>query len=211
MTDWFCKECPINNQNCGPWGDTDKELFVRIQQIHQNHQGWQVYDEKTTNEEKTKHIDQHFMNSVVDGIRIDRFNQMIDDFTFTISEENKEITFIPLENEIKKLQPLSVYDGVAWTLVFLPVKGKVVTTKGTEKNPIIKIEYFQTNYPYYINSKKELIVTKDKWLNEQFQLPELGLGENVRWKPIDLTNFIESDEKVNLKILFDTILTQISY
>lgn len=210
MIDWFCKECPINNhQDCGPWGDTDKELFSQIKQTHENHQGWQIYDEEKIYEEKIKYFDQDFMNSFADGIRTDRFNQMIDDFTFTISEENKEITFIPLENEIKKLQPLSVYDDVAWMLVFLPVKGKVVTTKGTEKNPIIKTEYFQTNYPYYINSKKELIVTKEKWLNEQFQLPDLGLGENVRWKPIDLANFIESDEKVNLKILFDTILNQI--
>jgi len=162
-------------------------------------QGGKYMMKKKSSKKKIKPVDKDLMRSLAEGIRIERFNEMKNDITFTIQEQNKEITFTPLEDEIKKLRPLSVYDGTAWVLVFLPVKGKVVTTTGPEKEPKIKIEYFQTNYPYYINSKKDLIVAKEPSLNEQFQLPELGLGENVRWKSIDLTNFIESDEKSKLE------------
>ena len=207
---YYCEECPENKyEDCGPWTESNSELFKNVKQIHQNHKGWQEYNKERIYAEKTKHIDQNFMNSIRDGIRIEQFQEMRGDLTFTIREGDKEITFTPLEDEIKKLRPLSIYDNQAWILVFLTVKGTVVTTKGSEKNPIIKTEYFQTNYPYFMNSKKELIISKDTWLNEQFQLPDLGLGENVRWKTVDLTNFINSDEKVNLKILFDTALNQI--
>ena len=210
MTEWYCKDCPVNHSDdCGPWGDENKEFFTRIRQVHKDHQGWQEYDEKKIHTEKTKHIDRESLNLFADGIRVEHFLTMRDDLTFTVREENKEITFTPLEDEIKKLRPLSVYNKMAWMLVFVPVKGETITTKGTEKNPIIKREYFQTNYPYYINSRKELIVAKDEWLNEQFQLPELGLGEPVRWRTIDIANYIEDDEKVDLKNLFEIILAQV--
>ena len=172
--------------------------------------GWQIYDEEKLYNEKTKHIDEDFTSSIVEGIKMNQFHEIQNDITFTIREYNKEITFTPLEDEIKKLRPLSVYHNKSWILVFLPVQGKTVTTKGSEKNPIIKTDYFQTNYPYYVNSSKELIVAKDKWLNEEFQLPDLGLGESVRWKTIDLANYLNfEDKKTSLKDLFDLVFRQI--
>ena len=210
MVDWYCKGCSFNeNNDCGPWNDENKEFFPKIRQTHKDHVGWQTHDAEKIYKEKTKHIDVNFTNSIVKGIRTNRFHEILDDITFTIHQENKEITFTPLEDEIKKLRPLSVYDNKAWILIFLPVQGKTVTTKGNEKNPIIKTDYFQTNYPYYVNSSQELVVAKENWLNEQFQLPDLGLGESVRWNTIDVTNYIETDEKTSLKDLFDIAIKQI--
>ena len=210
MANWYCKECSVNqNSDCGPWSDENREFFSTIKQVHHQHQGWQIHNENKIYKEKINPIDVDFANSIVTGIRTNRFHEILDDITFTIHQENKEITFTPLEDEIKKLRPLSVYDNKAWILIFLPVQGKTVTTKGNEKNPIVKTDYFQTNYPYYVNSSQELVVAKENWLNEQFQLPDLGLGESVRWNTIDVANYIETDEKTSLKDLFDIAIKQI--
>ena len=134
MVDWYCKGCSFNeNNDCGPWNDENKEFFPKIRQTHKDHVGWQTHDAEKIYKEKTKHIDVNFTNSIVKGIRTNRFHEILDDITFTIHQENKEITFTPLEDEIKKLRPLSVYDNKAWILIFLPVQGKTVTTKGNEK------------------------------------------------------------------------------
>src|SRR3972149_9450916 len=37
---WYCKDCPVNNKDCGPWLTTES-FFPKVKQIHYTHPGWQ--------------------------------------------------------------------------------------------------------------------------------------------------------------------------
>ena len=141
------------------------------------------------------------------GIKQNKIRELMKDLTYKISEKDKIIEFELLEDEIKKLRPLSIHDGVAYALLFLPVKAKV--TQQGKKEEDITIKYFQTNVPYYINSKKELYVAKDDTLNQDFQLPDLGTGEAVRWETMDVVDYIENNDKVDLKDVYEQLYDQI--
>ncbi len=203
--EWWCKNCPLDRdgKSCGPW-ESGSDIFTSCKKIHQTHQGWELYDSKKIQDENKSEFDLSSAKLLSEGYRINRFKEMKNDITFTVNYNGKKIIFEPLEKEIKKLRPLSVHDKVVWVLIFLPVRG-TVTTDGKHSHTT----YFQTNYPYYINSKKELWVAKDENINEEFQLPELSLGEKVRWNSIDVLDYIETEEKINLKALFEKIIQQV--
>ena len=52
---YYCEECPENKyEDCGPWTESNSELFKNVKQIHQNHKGWQEYNKERIYAEKTK-------------------------------------------------------------------------------------------------------------------------------------------------------------
>jgi len=197
--DWFCEKCSYNNnEDCGPWSE-DSKIFNRCKKIHEKHPGWKLFKLKKQPQEPP--VDFESAEFFVQGFKQNRFREMKKDLTFKIKEKGKIIEFEPLEEPIKKLRPLSVYDNVAWALIFLPARGTIITEGKNNEHPT----YFQSNVPYYINSKKELWHAKDEIINQEFQLPELGLGEKVRWQPIDVFDYIDSENKIDLKPVFEQI------
>jgi len=71
MVNWFCKDCPIAKQDCGPWDD-QSQLFTRIKKFHNAHIGFQIGEpdsvKKLTEIEQlftdyfNAHIDKWFQN-----------------------------------------------------------------------------------------------------------------------------------------------------
>jgi len=141
-------------------------------------------------------------NSILDGYKTQRFEEIKKDLSRSITRNGKTIHYNLLEEEIKKLRPISVIDDTAWMLIYLP------TQEFIKSDNELDISIYN-NYPYFITSKKELWHVKADNLEKDFQLPDLGIGEQVRWRSVDVTSFIEENTKVNLKFAFEKIHAQI--
>lgn len=204
---WYCAKCPLNKgDDCGPWNE-DEGSFKKVMIFHKDHPGWKKSSGK---DHITTDNDTFSMNAIellAKGIKQNKIRELMKDLTYKISEKDKTIEFELLEDEIKKLRPLSIRDGISYVLIFLPVKGKI--TQQGKKEEDITIKYFQTNVPYYINSEKELYVAKDETLNQEFQLPDLGIGESVRWETKDVVDYIDNNDKVDLKDVYKQLHAQI--
>jgi len=159
-----------------------------------------VYDDMTS-EEKEK-VSQMFLK----GFKQERFRELKKDYTFKINEKGKTIEFEPLQDEIKKLRPLSIYNKVAYVLIYLPARAKITQNDKEEEDTV---SYSQNNFPYYIDSKKELYLAKNKQLNQEFQLPEVGIGEAVRWDILDVLDYIDGNDKVDLTYVFEQLSNQV--
>lgn len=204
---WVCENCPLDKKGCGPFYESEK-MFGSCKKMHASHPGWKEYT--PTNEDENPLMDNaaDVAAALSHGFMQNRFRELQKDLTFKIIEKGKIIEFEPLQDEIKKLRPLSVYDDTAYVLIYLPAKGKIIEQGKKDKEEVV-VSYFQSNIPYYINSKKEICLAKDGSLNQEFQLPELGIGEAVRWDPLDVFDYIDSNEKVDLKHVFEQISSQV--
>jgi len=137
-------------------------------------------------------------NSLLEGFKIQRFDEVKKDYSRVVTKNGKICHYNILEEQIKKLRPISIIDNNAWVLIYLPTKEYIPAQDGNDTS-------IYNNYPYFITSKKELWHVKADNLEKDFQLPDLGIGEEVRWRSVDVTTFLENENKVDLKDTFTKI------
>src|SRR3989338_8209371 len=60
---WYCKNCPITNDDCGEFQD-DLIYFDKIKTTHQNHEGWQKGKPEPKN--KSSEIEKLFTEKAIE-------------------------------------------------------------------------------------------------------------------------------------------------
>jgi len=227
--EWYCKKCPENNnEDCGPWVESNSELFKNVKQVHQPHEGWQQGKPKPTAKEELEKEANKAMKNMIDKFDDQYTNnhqefveELTEKFSFHSGDSGKEVTKEILNYKIRTLRPLTYFqsDNTKMILVFLPTKKTIV--KGKDEKTITKTEWI--NSAYFVISKtnssdvgaRKILPFDDRSLVEKFRIKVLSEWNDVRWDIRDCKNWVSettlSDPKELYEILDKTTRKYLEY
>lgn len=113
-----------------------------------------------------------------------------------IDDGNTETEYTLLPKPIRKLRPISVIENVAHITTYLPLKEKAISKKGITSN--------YNNFPFTVTSEHKILNLKVDNL-KNVQLFDLIMGEEVRWEPLDVMDYLNNIQRISLKEVFEQI------
>jgi len=117
---------------------------------------------------------------------------------FKKSEGDSSMTINPILSEIRKLRPISYYDGVLYIITGIPVERVIIT--GKDDNAKTTTDHVLVSY--VVSSDKKLRYIEEM---EDFEMPKFTAQLDVRWQYSDIVDWIQTDERTDIAKVYHDI------